>query len=121
IPGGHISIAMDVWTQPFWDAARVHTLTSAQCTDCGTFRMPPSPFCPHCQSKAIAWPVLAGTGIVYSFTICRRSPYPDVEDFTYVPVIVELDGAPGARLVSNLIGVDADAVHIGMRVMVEWG
>ncbi len=120
IPGDHITITTDPSTEPFWQAAKEHRLTACQCRRCGAFRMPPSPFCPECQSPAIEWPTLPGTGTVFSFAICTRSPYPDVPDFTYVPVVVDLDGAPGARLVSNIVGLPADDVAIGMKVRVDW-
>ena len=120
IPGDHITITTDTWTEPFWQAAKDHRLTAAQCGDCGTFRMPPTPYCPNCQSQNTNWPTLPGTAIVFSFAICTRSPYPDLEDFTYVPVVVDLDGAPGARLVSNLVGLPAGEVEIGMKVQVDW-
>ncbi|HEU4428882.1 MAG TPA: OB-fold domain-containing protein [Myxococcota bacterium] len=120
IPGDHVRISTDSWTEPFWQAAKEHRLTAAQCGDCGHFRMPPSPFCPKCQSQKTEWPTLPGTGSVFSFAICTKSPYPDVADFVYVPAVIELDGAPGARLVTNLHGCEADEVSIGMRVRVDW-
>lgn len=120
LPGDHVHIGMDPWTEPFWQAAKEERLTAAQCGDCGTFRMPPTPFCPNCQSQNTKWPSLPGTGTVYSFAICNRSPFPGVEDFVYIPVVVDLDGAPGARVVSNLVGVHPSAVNIGMRVKVDW-
>lgn len=120
VPGDHIQISTDPATEPFWLEAKAHRLTCAKCGDCGHCWLPPSPYCGVCQSQNITWPTLAGTGTVFSFAICHRSPFPDVPDFTYVPVVVDLDGAPGARLVSNLIGVDPDAVHIGMKLTVEW-
>ena len=120
VPGDHITITTDPDTEPFWQAAKAGRLTACQCGDCGTFRMPPTPFCPNCRSKAKAWPDLPGTGVVYSYAVCHRSPYPDVADFTYVPVVVDLDGAPGARLVSNLAEVDPEKVEIGMKVKVSF-
>jgi len=82
--------------------------------------MPPTAFCPECQSQDTRWPSLSGTGTVFSFAICTRSPFPDVPDFVYVPVVVDLDGAPGARLVTNLVGVNAEDVAIGDKVQVDW-
>lgn len=120
LPGEHVHIGMDPWTEPFWQAAKEQRLTAAKCGDCGTFRMPPTPFCPNCQSQKTEWPTLSGKGTVYSFAICNRSPFPGVEDFVYVPAVVELDDAPGVRLVSNLVDVDPEQVHIGMRVTVGW-
>jgi uncharacterized OB-fold protein len=120
VPGDHVRITTSPVTEPFWQAAKEKRLVACRCGACGTFRMPPTPFCPQCRSSDRQWPELPGTATVYSFAVCERSPYPDVEDFTYVPVVVELDGAPGARLVSNLIGVEPRQVSIGMRVQVEW-
>jgi uncharacterized OB-fold protein len=120
VPGDHISITTNPATEPFWLEAKEHRLTACQCADCDAFRMPPTPFCPECQSLHVKWPTLSGTGTIFSFAICTRSPYPDVPDFIYVPVVVDLDGAPGARLVSNIVGVDAEDVFIGMKVKVDW-
>jgi len=119
LPGEHLHITTDTCTEPFWRAAQEHRLVAPRCADCGTFRMPPRPFCPECQSKDIDWTQLPGTATVYSFAICNRSPFSG-EEYIYVPVVVDLDGAPGARLVSNVIGVEADKVAIGMRLQVEW-
>ena len=120
VPGDHIAITTDPATEPFWQAAKEHRLTAAECGNCGTFRMPPTPFCWNCQSQDTKWPTLSGIATIFSFAICTKSPYPgDVPDFVYVPIVVDLEGAPGARLVSNYIG-SADEVEIGMKVMVDW-
>ena len=34
--------------------------------------------------------------------------------------MVDLDGAPGARLNANVTGCDAEDVRIGMKVSVVW-
>jgi uncharacterized OB-fold protein len=120
VPGDHIHITTDPWTEKFWDAAKDNKLTAAQCGACGHFRMPPTPYCPECRSQDTRWPELSGGGTVYSFAICNRSPFPDLPDFTYVPVVVDLDGAPGARLVTNLVNIDPAAVRIGMKVKVAF-
>ncbi len=119
-PGDHIKITTDTWTEPYWQATKEERLTACQCGACGHFRMPPTAFCPECQSQDVKWPTLPGTATVFSFAICTRSPFPDVPDFVYVPVVVDLDGAPGADLVSNLVGMPAEDVQIGMKVTVEW-
>jgi hypothetical protein len=81
--------------------------------------MPPSPYCPNCQSREKSWPDLPGTGTVFSYAICTHDPKTG-EPYVYVPVVVDLDGAPGARLVSNLGGMDAEDVTIGLKVTVDW-
>jgi uncharacterized protein len=119
LPGHDIQITTNPDTEPFWLAAKAHKLTACQCGDCGHFRMPPSPYCPECQSTKKAWPDLPGTATVFSFAICNKDPKTG-EPYVYVPIVVDLDGAPGARLNANVTGCDAEDVHIGMKVTVDW-
>lgn len=119
LPGEQIRITTNPDTEPFWQAAKEHRLTACQCAACGTFRMPPSPYCPTCQHREKNWPTLPGTGTVFSYVVCNKDPATG-EDFLYVPVVVDLDGAPGARLIGNLTGCDAADARIGMAVSVEW-
>jgi uncharacterized OB-fold protein len=119
---GLIKLAVDQWTEPFWLAGKEHRLVAPRCEECGTFRMPPSPFCPSCRSQRIDWVQLSGHGIVYSYTICDRSPFPgEVENFLFVPVIVELPDAQGVRLVSNLIDIEVQDVKVDLPVEIVWG
>jgi uncharacterized protein len=114
-------IHSDHLTQPFWDAAKDDRLVCQRCTHCGTFRMPPSPFCFECQSRVHDYPQLPGTGVVYSFTVVRHPLHPDLHDACpYVSGVVELDGTQGAgaRMLVNIIGVDPETVKIGDRVEV---
>jgi len=110
-------------TQPFWDAAKHDRLAAPRCTSCGTFRLPPSPFCFQCQSRDVEWLDLQGTGTIYSFTVVRHPLHPDLVDACpYVSGVVELDGTQGAgaRMLVNIIDVDPDAVRIGDRVEIVW-
>ena len=34
----------------FWDAADQEQFLGQKCSDCGRFRFPPRPMCPHCHS-----------------------------------------------------------------------
>lgn len=119
LPGEQIRITTNPNTEPFWEAAKEHKLTACQCAKCGHFRMPPSAYCPECSSNEVSWPTLAGTGTVFSFAVCNRNPATG-EPYIYVPVVVDIDGAPGCRLNGNVTGCDAEDVQIGMRVTVEW-
>jgi uncharacterized OB-fold protein len=119
LPGDQLHITTSSDTEPFWEAAKEGRLTACQCAKCGHFRMPPTPVCPECSSFEKAWPSLPGTGTVFSFAICNRNPA-NGEPYVHVPVVVDLDGAPGARLISNVTGCDAEDVVIGMKVTVEW-
>jgi uncharacterized OB-fold protein len=111
----------DVWTAPFWEAALEHRLVAQRCTGCGEFRMPPGPFCWNCQTQDAEWIDLPGTGTIYSFSITRQALIPQLADYVpYVVAVVDLDEAPGARLVSTVVDVDPDSVRIGDAVQVHW-
>nr|WP_170306037.1 Zn-ribbon domain-containing OB-fold protein [Mycolicibacter kumamotonensis] len=118
IPGEHVRIAVNKDTEPFWAAAKQRRLVAPQCGDCGTFRLPPTPFCPNCRSKVVNWIELAGEATVYSFAVVHG--FPGMPDLTLVAAVVDLPDAPGARLVSNVVDVAPTDVSIGMRLRVDF-
>jgi uncharacterized protein len=106
-------------TQPFWDAAANDQLVAPKCTSCGTFRLPPAPFCWVCQHRDVEWVQLPGTGTIYSFIVVRHPLHPDMAACCpYVSGAVELDGTQGAgaRMLVNIIDCDPETVRIGDRV-----
>ena len=120
-PQSLVGLHPDAWTEPFWVAAADHRLTCPRCTACATMRMPPSPFCPRCRSQSIEWVELSGRGTVWSFTIARHALIPELADcLPYVVAVVDLEGAPGVRLVANVIDTEVEDVHVGMPLEVVW-
>ncbi|MET0147031.1 MAG: Zn-ribbon domain-containing OB-fold protein [Ilumatobacteraceae bacterium] len=113
----------DERTQPFWDAAKEDRLVVPQCSNCGTFRLPPSAYCFNCQSREVGWTELPGTGTVYSYTVVRHPLHPDLAGACpYASGVVELDGTQGAgaRMLVNIIDCDVDALRIGDKVEIVW-
>jgi uncharacterized OB-fold protein len=109
----------DDTTQPFWDAALAGSLMAPKCTTCGTFVLPPQPFCFNCQGQGFEWVALAGTGTVYTYTIVRHPLSPALADVVpYVSGVIELDGTQGAgaRLLLNITDADPDTVKVGDKV-----
>lgn len=120
-PTGLFRLATNAWTQPFWDAAARGSLVVAQCPRCGHRRMPPTPFCPRCHTQGIDWIPLSGLATVYSYTVVTRAILPEMEPhLPYVPAVIEPDDGGGVRLVSNLVGMEVDAIHVGMAVRLVW-
>ena len=120
-PVTHFHLATDRYSEPFWEATKSHRLTVQHCTDCGKLRLPPSAFCAVCQSSNLDWVEAPGTGTIYSFTIITLPPFPEAaEHLPYVPAIIELDGMPGVRLISAIIGAALEDVRIGAPVALEW-
>jgi uncharacterized OB-fold protein len=75
--------------------------------------------CPYCHSRELCWEQLAGTGTVYSVTVSRRAPSPEFADLVpYVVALVDLD--EGCRMMSNIVGYDADLARCGSRVRVAF-
>lgn len=113
----------------FWQAALRGELMAQQCEDCDRYRFPPRPMCPHCQSMRVAWRVLSGRGVIWSFTAPSPPLLPAFQPLLpYVVAVVELAEDPTLRLVGALIrpgadsiqGIDAGAVRIGEPVRVAF-
>lgn len=121
LPSWLVDLYPDPTSEPFWRAAREHRLVCQRCAACGAFRMPPAPLCHACSSFDAAWVDLPGTGEVYSFTVVRHAVVPAMrEHLPYVITVVTLDGAPTARLITNIVAVAPEAIEIGMPVEVAW-
>ncbi|OBI44821.1 Zn-ribbon domain-containing OB-fold protein [Mycobacterium sp. E796] len=118
LPGEHVRIAVNKDTEPFWQAAKEGRLVAPQCAECNTFRLPPTPFCPNCQSTAVNWVQLSGDATVYSFAVVHGIP--GAPELIVVPVVVDLPDAPGARLVSNVVDIAPADVTIGMALHVDF-
>lgn len=83
-------------------------LQRAQST--GTRFFPPRVMEPGTGETDLEWIEALGTGTVYSVTVVAQK----LPAAPYNVVLVDLDEGP--RLMSRVDGVEADAVHIGMRV-----
>lgn len=101
----------------FWTSGADGKLRLLQCTDCATFIHPPRPLCPKCLSEAVEPAVVAGTGVIDSYTINYQKWHPAME-VPFVFARVAIDGAPGVILSTNIVGSPVDAVDIGDPVQV---
>ena len=120
-PADVIVLTPSVFTLPFWEATAEHRLTVPRCTACGTYRMPPTPFCWKCRAQEVDWVEHDGAGTVYSFTVVRHAVIPDVkEGLPYIAAVIELPGTNGCRLVGNIVDCDPEIVHIGAPVTLDW-
>ena len=106
-------------TRPFWEATKQHELRYQVCNDCGSVVFYPRRHCPHCMSMNLSWKVSRGEGAIYTYTIIRQIGHPAFRELApYVVAWIDLE--EGFRMVSNVVGVDVDDVHIGQRVRVTW-
>lgn len=108
-------------TLPFWQAAAEHRLVIQSCAACGQVRHPPGPTCPACRSFDHRWTEVAGSGVVYTYTIVHQAFVPSLAGFVpYVVAAVQLDDAPAVRLITNLVDVDPARVAVGLAVELVW-
>lgn len=100
----------------FWTSGADGRIRFLRCSSCAYFIHPPTSYCPRCGGREAAPDVVGGTGTLYSFTVNHQA-WDGVGD-TYVIGIVELDEQVDLRLMTNIVGVASDDVHIGMPVEV---
>jgi uncharacterized OB-fold protein len=102
---------------PFWEGCRRHELLLQRCTQCGSFRLPPSVLCPECWNTDAEWTRVSGLGKIYSFVVYHRVYHPGwADELPYVVALVEL--AEGPRLFSNIVGADPKKMRCEMPVAV---
>jgi uncharacterized OB-fold protein/acyl dehydratase len=102
----------------FWEGCRRHELRMQRDPATGEFFHPPGPKRnPKTGRWDLEYEVVSGRGRLYSYALPH---YPQAPGFTY-PVIVGLvELEEGPRLVSNIVGVNRDALEIGMPLEVSW-
>ena len=106
----------DADSEPFWAYCRAAELRLQRCSDYATYRHHPRPRCPRCRSERFEWGRCAGTGEVFSYTVCHRPVLPAFEDLVpYNVVVVRLSEGP--FMVSNLVDSDEEP-FVGMPVEV---
>ncbi|MDV3124629.1 Zn-ribbon domain-containing OB-fold protein [Mycobacterium sp. 21AC1] len=104
-------------SQAFWTGGEGGELLINRCHRCGRFFHPPGPACWRCRSTDVAPEPVSGRGKVATFTVNRQPWIPGFEP-PYIVAMVELDDEPDVRLITNVVGVSADDVRIGMAVEV---
>jgi uncharacterized OB-fold protein len=107
------SPAVSIETKPFWDAAAEGRFLIKRCTACEKPFWYPRNMCPHCMSSATEWVESPGEGVVYTFSIMRRSP-----TGPYALGYVTLDEGPA--VLTNFVDVTPEDLKIGMRVKVKF-
>lgn len=106
-------------SESFWDATQRRQLVLPWCRECSRFFWYPRPACPGCLGTDIEWRTASGKGVVYAVTVVHKAQNPLMADRAPYPVVL-VDLEEGVRMMSNVVGVDAGEVHIGMAVRLTW-
>ena len=126
LPESLVWMTPDRYAVAFWEAAAEHRLVVPRCTQCGRYRMPPSPYCWGCRSRDYELVDHDGGATLYSFTVIRHGVIPDIRDV--LPIIAgvadldgtNVDGTGAARLVASVADAEPENVHIGQRLRIDW-
>jgi uncharacterized OB-fold protein len=111
--------APDFDSAPFWEATADGRLALCRCADCRIWLHPPLERCRVCGGPT-AFEDVGGTGTVYSFVVQRQPAVVGYLDAVpYVVALVELDEQAGLRLPTRIVGIEPDAVVVGLRVVAE--
>ena len=97
---------------PFWDATARGVLLLPRCRACGQVHWHPRAQCPACRSDDIEWIASGGGGELHTFTLVRRPGENTLLAY------VRIDEGP--LLMTNIVGAEPDALHIGMRLQVDF-
>ncbi len=98
----------------FWTSGEDGVLRFLRCRSCRRYHHPPAPRCPYCLADHPEPEPVSGRGVVHSFTVNHQQWIPGSDP--YVVALVTLAEQEDIRLTTNLVGVDADDVAIGMPV-----
>lgn len=110
---------LDKDNRAFWTGGAEGKLYIHKCGDCGAFNHPPRELCRNCHSENVTPEAVAGTGVVETFTINYQQWTPDME-LPLVIAHVVLDGVPGVKLTTNIVGCPVAAVSVGDRVQLTF-
>jgi uncharacterized OB-fold protein len=107
---------LDPENEFFWTSGRDGKLRFLRCDDCRYLVHPPAPVCPKCLGSRLAPDAVSGRGTVFSCTV-NHHPW-DGSTEPWNIAIVEIEEQPDVRLTTNIVGIPADDVAIGLPVRV---
>jgi uncharacterized protein len=118
-PETRVLPALNHENRAFWTGGAQGQLMIMRCRACRRWFHPPAPVCFRCRSTDVGPEPASGRATVASFTINHHQWFPGFAP-PYVVAIVELEEDGTVRLTTNLVGLTADDVRIGLRVRVSF-
>jgi uncharacterized OB-fold protein len=97
--------------RPFWDALAKGEVHIQRCGACSHYVFYPRTICPDCSSRDLSWTAVSGRGVLFTYTVTEPGKGKRGGD---ILAIVELD--EGVRMATTLVGIDPDAVQVGVPV-----
>jgi uncharacterized OB-fold protein len=114
-------------TQPFWDGVAERRLLVPRCGVCSMWIWQPKPLCPRCHAPDPEWIEVSGDARVVSWTVVHPPVLPVWQDqIPFVILLVELEDAPGVRMLGQLVDErgklrhDDDGVDFLAPLAINW-
>lgn len=103
-------------TEAYWAGVERGELLVPWCADCERAFFYPRSFCPTCWSEHVTLRASSGKGLVYSYTVVRRTGIPPFDELVpYVLAVIELVDEE-VRMLSHVRGIAPEDVFVGMPV-----
>ena len=111
----------------FWAGCARGELLVQACGQCGRWRFPPRPMCPHCRSIEVTWVPVSGRATVWAYVVPHPPLLPAYAELApYNVIVVALEEDERIRMVGNLVesadgpinAVDPASIEIGEAVRV---
>ncbi len=97
------------WNRAYWTSGEDGRLRFQHCTACDRLQHPAAPACRRCGGDELDWQAVSGLGTVQGHTAGAA-----------IAAVVAIDEDPTIHLTTNLVGVEPDAVDVGLRVRVTF-
>lgn len=102
----------------FFTGVEEGELRIPRCQACERWHWYPKHRCPWCGHAQWTWQAPGGLARLFTWSRARRAFHPRLAGREgEVIAVVELDGAPGVRLVTNLVGVDEPEIGMALEVV----
>ncbi|MGX9787723.1 Zn-ribbon domain-containing OB-fold protein [Mycobacterium sp. MMS18-G62] len=101
----------------FWTGGSRGQLLISRCRACGHFYHPPGPSCWRCRSTDVGAEPVSGRATVAAYTVNRQPWIPGLKP-PYIVAMVELEDEADVRLITNVVDVTPDDIHVGLPVEV---
>jgi uncharacterized protein len=105
----------DIDTASYWHGLTQGRLVLRRCLECSSWIHRPRAICQNCLSDRFEDLEVPAEGTVYTYTNVYREFVPGIAP-PYTVAIVDVDSAPGVRLVTKIVNCDMAHVRIGMAV-----
>jgi uncharacterized protein len=94
-------------------------LVVRECAACGARQWPPRTLCARCRGREFRPVVIAGRGVVHTFTVVHRGFDPWFAGRVPYGIVVA-DLGDGIRILGNYLGADLGALSCGLPVQARY-